>query len=177
MRCTMNGRRAVVGLVFLATAGMTACSANQPPSSAAPGSGHSITPPAGAAATTAPPTAAVPTPASSSTLVPMQTAQGGEFLSPSGNIGCELDYNRDGVTGAYCQTGTPPQSVTMTVNGSYTTCTGEQCLANPGLNTPTLAYGTATGVGPFVCESATSGVTCTANGKGFQISRSGIIPV
>jgi hypothetical protein len=65
----------------------------------------------------------------------------------------------------------------MGVTGSYTTCTGEQCLANAGMDTPTLAYGTATGVGPFVCESATMGVTCTANGRGFLISASGITPV
>jgi hypothetical protein len=63
----------------------------------------------------------------------------------------------------------------MGVTGSFTTCTGEQCLANPGINTPTLVYGTATGVGPFVCKSATTGVTCTADGKGFQISTSGIV--
>jgi hypothetical protein len=106
----------------------------------------------------------------------MQTAQGGEFVSPSGNISCEVDYNRNGVTEAYCQTGTPAQSVTMGVTGSFTTCTGDQCLANAGMGTPTLAYGTATGVGPFVCESATTGVTCTAEGKGFQISTAGITP-
>lgn len=64
----------------------------------------------------------------------------------------------------------------MGVTGSYTTCTGEQCLSNAGLGTPTLAYGTATGVGPFVCESSTAGITCTADGKGFRISRSGITP-
>ncbi len=88
----------------------------------------------------------------------MQTANGGEFVSPSGNISCEVDYHRDGVTAAYCETGTPPQSVTMGVTGSYTTCTGVLCLSNPGMDTPT-------------------GVTCMADGRGFQISRSGISPV
>jgi hypothetical protein len=108
----------------------------------------------------------------------MQTANGGEFLSPSGNISCEVDYNRPGMrSAAYCQTSTPPASVTMDVTGSYTTCTGEQCLGNAGINTPTLAYGTATGVGPFVCSSASTGVACTAGGKGFRISRSGITPI
>ncbi|HEY7324789.1 MAG TPA: hypothetical protein VH520_08170 [Streptosporangiaceae bacterium] len=108
----------------------------------------------------------------------MQTANGGEFLSPSGNISCEIDYNRSGIrSAAYCQTMTPAASVTMDVTGSYTTCTGERCLGNAGINTPTLAYGTATGVGPFVCDSAAAGITCTAGGKGFQISRSGITPV
>jgi hypothetical protein len=97
-------------------------------------------------------------------------------LSPSGNISCEVDYHRAGLTSVYCQTVTPPRSVKMGVDGKYTTCTGQQCLGNPGTGTPTLAYGTATGVGPFRCASATAGVTCTANGTGFQISASGITP-
>lgn len=104
----------------------------------------------------------------------MQTASGGEFLSPSGNISCEVDYHRAGLTQAYCQTASPAQSVTMGVTGKYTTCTGQECTGNSGEGTPTLAYGTATGVGPFLCESATVGVTCTAGGKGFRISSSGI---
>jgi hypothetical protein len=106
----------------------------------------------------------------------MQTANGGEFLSPSGNISCEIDYQQAGLTQAYCQTATPARSVTMTATGSYTSCSGQQCLGNSGDDTPTLAYGTATGVGPFRCESAAAGITCTADGKGFQISTSGITP-
>jgi hypothetical protein len=104
----------------------------------------------------------------------MQTTTGGEFVSPSGNISCQV-----GLTAAYCETGTPAQSVTMKgIDGTYTTCTGQQCLSNAGDGTPTLAYGTETGVGPFLCESAATGVTCTAtNGRGFQISSSGITSV
>jgi hypothetical protein len=132
---------------------------------------------ASAPAVTTAPTTAVPTAAPSATLVPMQTAAGGEFLSPSGNISCEVDYHRAGLTQAYCQTGTPPRSATMGVTGKYTTCTGQQCLGNPGTGTPTLAYGTATGVGPFRCESAVTGVTCTADGKGFRISAAGVTAV
>ena len=126
------------------------------------------------AATSAP---AVTTAAPSATFVPMQTAVGGEFLSPSGNISCEVDYQQAGLTKAYCQTATPARSVSMGASGGYTTCTGQQCLGNPGTGTPTLAYGAATGVGPFRCESAGTGVTCLANGKGFRISTSGIVPV
>jgi hypothetical protein len=107
-------------------------------------------------------------------LVPMQSSHGGEFQSPSGNITCEINYERSGLTEAYCQTGSPARSVTMTANGSYKTCTGDQCLGNAGEGTPTLAYGKATGVGPFRCESATAGITCTANGKGFRIANSGV---
>jgi hypothetical protein len=109
--------------------------------------------------------------------VPMQTAAGGEFLSPSGNISCEVDYHRAGLTQVYCQTVTPARSVTMGAAGRYTSCTGQQCLGNPGTGTPTLAYGTATGVGPFRCESAAAGITCAADGRGFRISASGITPV
>jgi hypothetical protein len=129
------------------------------------------------AASSAAASAAAPTAAPSATLVPMQTAAGGEFLSPSGNISCEVNYHRAGLTQVYCQTGTPPRSVTMSATGKFTTCTGQQCLGNPGDGTPTLAYGTATGVGPFRCESATTGVTCAADGKGFRISASGITAV
>jgi hypothetical protein len=107
----------------------------------------------------------------------MQTAAGGEFLSPSGNISCEVDYHRAGLTQVYCQTATPPRSVTMGVGGKYQTCAGEQCLGNSGTGTPTLAYGRATGVGPFRCESAAAGVTCVAGGRGFRISASGTTAV
>ena len=102
----------------------------------------------------------------------MQTAAGGEFLSPSGNISCEVS-----LTTVYCQTDTPARSVTMTAVGQYKTCNGVTCLGNPGEKTPTLAYGKATGVGSFLCVSATTGVTCTTGGKGFQISSSGITSV
>ncbi len=105
----------------------------------------------------------------------MQTATGGEFFSPSGNISCEVDYHRPGVPdAAYCETLTPTRSVTMSVTGTYTTCTGQMCESNAAEGTPTLGYGKETGVGPFLCESATTGVTCTAGGRGFQISTSGI---
>ena len=102
----------------------------------------------------------------------MQTTTGGEFASPTGNITCEINQTK-----AYCQTGTPARSVTMDATGKYTTCTGQQCLGNAGIGTPTLAYGTETGVGQFLCQSAATGVTCTANGKGFQIAISGITSV
>jgi hypothetical protein len=129
-----------------------------------------------ASANSASPATTASTPAAGPTHVPMQTAAGGEFLSPSGNISCEVDYHRNGLTQAYCQTIAPPRSVTMDATGTYKTCTGQQCLGNPGTNTPTLAYGTATGAGPFLCQSATTGITCVAAGQGFRISTSGITP-
>ena len=131
----------------------------------------------GAPAVTTTRATVVPAASRSAALVPMQTAAGGEFLSPSGNISCEVDYHRAGLTRAYCQTLKPARSVTMDANGSYKTCAGEQCLGNAGEGTPTLAYGTATGAGPFRCESAATGITCVADGKGFRISASGTAPV
>lgn len=160
-------------------AGLALSACNSSTSSAVGAASSAASSPAAtsAAAVTTTPTTAVPTAAPSATLVPMQTAAGGEFLSPSGNISCEVDYRRSGLTQVYCQTWTPARSVTMSVAGRYTTCTGEQCLGNPGDGTPTLADGTATGVCPFRCESATTGVTCLTDGKGFRISTSGITPV
>lgn len=157
------------------------------PASASPGGTAVTTAPTGArmrasapATTTAPATTpaggTAPTPTSGGTFVPMQTATGGEFLTPSGNIECQIS-SQAGLAGSYCQTTTPARSVTMNAAGHYTVCTGQQCLANAGDGTPTLFYGTQTGVGPFRCESATTGVTCTADGKGFLISASGITPV
>lgn len=112
------------------------------------------------------------------TTVPTQTATGGEFLSPSANISCQLTYKAPGQTdAAYCQTLTPPRSVTLSADGSYKTCTGVKCIGNPGTDTPTLAYGQGTGIGPFLCLSASSGVTCTVSGRGFKIAISGITAV
>ena len=153
-----------------ASASAVATSSAGAPASTAPPAASSPAATSAPAATTSPATAA------GASLVPMQTAAGGEFLSPSGNISCEVDYHRAGLTQVYCQSGTPAWSVTMTTTGSYTTCKGQQCLGNPGTGTPTLAYGKATGAGPFRCESATTGVTCLAGGKGFRISTAGIAP-
>jgi hypothetical protein len=107
----------------------------------------------------------------------MQEPNGGEFTTPGNIVNCEVNYQRDNVTGVLCFTGKPAESVNMSASGKYTVCKGENCLANDADGTPTLAYGTATGAGPFRCESAVAGVTCTANGKGFRISGSGITPV
>lgn len=165
----------------LSACGLSAAPAGAPAATAGgPALGASVSAPAATsapAAVSTAPSAATPAASPGTSLVPMQTSSGGIFLSPTGNIDCEVDYQRAGQTVAYCQTQTPPESVRMDATGSYTTCKGVQCLANPDPGNPTLAYGTATGVGPFLCTSATTGVTCTANGKGFQISRSGIVAV
>lgn len=60
MRAMVNGRGVQVAIALLATATMTACSANQTPSSAGPGNGRPITP---AATATTPAAASAVSPA------------------------------------------------------------------------------------------------------------------
>jgi hypothetical protein len=101
------------------------------------------------------------------------------FLSPSRNIGCEMDYQRG--TGipdeTYCQTTSPPQSVHLSTDGTFKTCTGESCLGNAGQGTPTLPYGQTAWLGPFSCRSEESGISCkVTSGRGFSISNAGITP-
>jgi hypothetical protein len=104
----------------------------------------------------------------------LQTATSGEFISPTKNISCEID-NRPSLRQIFCETISPPQSVTMTVNGALKKCVGQQCLGNAGENTPTLPYGTATGAGPFRCTSTRQGMSCVvSSGRGFEIAARGI---
>lgn len=102
------------------------------------------------------------------------------FLSPSRNISCEVDYQRDpGIPDeAYCQTNEPPASVRLSTIGAVTNCEGVSCLGNAGVRTPVLAYGQTARVGPFSCASKADGVTCTVpSGRGFTISNAGITPI
>jgi hypothetical protein len=107
---------------------------------------------------------------------PVCTASECAFLSPSRNISCEVNYQRDGLTDdAYCQTMEPAQSATLSANGVLKPCNGTSCLGNAAENTPTLAYGQSASIGPFSCTSQQDGVTCTvSSGKGFTISNAGI---
>jgi hypothetical protein len=108
----------------------------------------------------------------------VQTFPGGTFYAPSGNISCQLDYPLHGQTVMTCRAITRELDVQMGVTGKYTIiCTGQKCGPNSPQPGPTLAYGAATVAGPFRCTSATTGVTCLAGGKGFEISRSGVTPV
>jgi len=102
------------------------------------------------------------------------------FLAPSRNLGCEMNYQRgSGIADeVYCQTDSPPQSVRMSTDGAFKSCTGSSCLGNAGEGTPTLDYGKTVWLGPFSCTSQTSGVTCKiVSGRGFTISNVGITPV
>jgi hypothetical protein len=111
---------------------------------------------------------------------PVCSSSGCSFYSPSRNISCEMSYQRGyGIPdGVYCQTDSPPQTVRMDAGGALNPCTGISCLGNAGTGTPTLGYGQTAGIGPFTCQSATNGVTCTIpSGRGFAISAEGIAPV
>lgn len=111
---------------------------------------------------------------------PVCTATWCSFLLPSRNIGCEINYQRgSGIPDeTYCQSDSPPQTVRLSTDGTFKTCTGESCLGNAGQGTPTLAYGQSAGVGPFNCRSESTGVICTvAAGRGFTLSNAGITPV
>ncbi len=102
------------------------------------------------------------------------------FLSPSGNIGCEMSYQRgNGIPDeTYCQSDDPPQSVRMSTDGTFKRCAGDFCLGNAGEGTPILPYGQTAWMGPFSCRSETGGVTCkVVSGRGFTISDIGILPV
>jgi hypothetical protein len=118
-------------------------------------------------------TAALP----GSALPNQQAARGASFFhSPSGNIECELDWQRgSGIAdAAYCQTFQPPRSVTMRPSGAMRLCTGVRCLGNGPVDAFTLQYGHATRLGPFRCISRPAGMRCTAAGRGFLLARSGV---
>jgi hypothetical protein len=98
------------------------------------------------------------------------------FLSPSRNLSCEM-HTDSGPASAYCQSNSAVQSVMMDANGNITPCSGNQCMGDPALDTPTLAYGQTARLGPFACLSETDGMTCTvASGRGFVIDRDGVFP-
>jgi hypothetical protein len=131
-----------------------------------------------APASTTSTTAAGGTTVTSGTLTP-ETATGSEFYSPSKNISCEIDSGTQVGTSTLCLTINPARSVVLHSDGTLTVCTGQDCLSNAGVNTPTLPYGYSITIAPFMCVSSTAGITCTvtASGAGFLIATSGVTSV
>jgi len=131
-----------------------------------------------ASAPASPSPMAVPAPAAarSTTTVTVRlwSPKGGEFLAP-GTISCEVDNGYVNAHQVYCQTVTPAQSVTLSLKGKLKKCVGQKCIGNPADNAVNLPYGSSTGAGPFHCLSTKPGVICTISGKGFRISKSGIV--
>jgi hypothetical protein len=76
----------------------------------------------------------------------------------------------------FCQTGMPPRSVELRVNGRLKRCTGVRCLGNGPTNATTLQYGRSLVVGPFRCTSLTTGMRCVVRrtGHGFLLNRAGV---
>lgn len=164
-----------LGTTVTAATLLVACSSTPTPSASSPKRSTGATAPSTTQRTSLPATS-VPTNGTTATI-PLQTATAGEFFSPTKNISCEIDDTAS-LRQVFCETISPPRSVTLTVDGSLSECTGQQCLGNAGENTPTLPYGLATGTGPFRCTSTSAGVTCTVtSGKGFEIAAGGISPV
>jgi len=157
------------------------------PSSLPPNSTPYPTGPSGSSTTTGPnspigPTGGAGTTTTSTTtpvvVLPLaDAASNGTFLSPTRNLACMIAETPASMV--RCASFSPPLLVTMTPDGSFTPCSGNACeLGNPAVETKVLPYGAATGDRTFTCASSTAGFTCTiATGKGFAISRSGIVPV
>ncbi len=108
------------------------------------------------------------------------------FVSPLAGLSCEIDWQRDGIPNqVYCQTDSPPQTVTMDDGGVIKSCMdidrpdfNSKCEHGDPGDAPTLAYGQNAAGGPFTCLSAATGVTCTLpTGHGFSISAAGITRV
>src|SRR6188768_2953371 len=70
------------------------------------------------------------------------------FHSPSGNISCEIDYQRGpgNPDSAYCVSADPPQHVSMDPEGVLTVCKGVSCMSNGPIDSVNVPYGQTTGL-------------------------------
>jgi hypothetical protein len=175
---TWSAKRArtllALGVAGAAALLVAACSSTPSASSPTGSTSTTATPTTASSTTTSSTTSSTTSVSTTTVTVPLETATSGEFYSPSKNISCEID-DTTSLQQVFCQTQSPPQSVTMKVDGTLTKCAGQQCLGNPGENTPSLPYGSATGTGPFRCLSTQQGMSCTVtSGSGFQIAAAGI---
>lgn len=120
------------------------------------------------------------------------------FLSPSGNIGCEMNDDAGGRIYAVCKTqdptwAAPPSEYCqqaevpgatggpgsdLQLGQGKTPCVGPSMNQfffppDPLANHPTLGYGQTHSIGSITCDSEPSGVTCTdaSTGHFFRVSR------
>lgn len=197
MRRIMNYRGLLTGVVLAVAVGTTACSAStgpgstgtasSAPASSSPGVAGSTSSGLGSGTSGGSPSqsSAVPVtaPPASFKRVALKPINGVlDFESPTGNITCLIFYRVSGsADGVTCETTKPPASVTLNPDGTYKMCQtnadSQTCVGGVPPGTQTLAYGTETGAGPFLCWSENTGVSCTANGKGIKISTAGVVPV
>jgi hypothetical protein len=97
------------------------------------------------------------------------------FQTHGGAIECQLNDGGGLGVEAYCQTGSPPRSVTMNAAGKLDRCSGPDCIGNPPLDVATLADGSAISFGPFKCTNGRGAIACKIkDGRGFTISRAGV---
>ena len=78
-----------------------------------------------------------------------------------------------------CQMFEPRQTAKLTADGSTSICVGSTCSVGDGPEDATLPYGHSVSVGIFRCSSADTGIRCVAiaSGRGFRISRQGVVRV
>lgn len=102
------------------------------------------------------------------------------FETPSHNIWCSS--GDEGM--AYCVSNVPRRSAELKLDGTLTICSSRCGGVKFGAGDPVLAYGGVNDQGGFRCKSELVGITCTVVlagqkglGKGFRISRSGIVRV
>jgi hypothetical protein len=97
------------------------------------------------------------------------------FAALGGAITCQLNDGGGLGVEAYCQTVSPPRSVTLSAKGRVKTCSGRNCIGNPPDGERTLAAGHSLALGPFSCKATASAVDCRlASGAGFAISLAGV---
>ena len=119
----------------------------------------------------------------------------GQFLSPSGNIGCMMEDDAGGnifavckvqdhtwvaAPSEYCQQAEVPGATggpgsDLQLGQGNTPCAGfsmNQFFFSGPYAPPTLAYGQTHSVGSITCDSEPSGVTCTDTSTGhlFRVS-------
>lgn len=170
-----------MGGVLAGALALAACSSSPSPSAS---STTSTTAAAAASSTSTTSAHSTTTTTNSVTTTSGTLTPGGpitEFFAPSKNLQCQIAYQPGGATSAnniFCLTISPPASATLTAQGALSICSSVNCLANAGLNTPTLQYGYSISNGPFTCLSLTTGMKCTlTNGNGFVMAASGVTPI
>ncbi len=110
----------------------------------------------------------------------------GAFVSPSGNIACVMDveygascwisdkeWTADEPSQPGCEDFDFGNAIDVTSDGVVWPCYSDFAW-DP--TAPALAYGDAMVVGPFRCDSAAAGVTCTnGSGRGFTLARADVV--
>ena len=129
---------------------------------------------------------ATATVAASITLPATAHADSFQFLSPSGNVGCQMATRDDGTGYAWCKiqdhTWVQPQGhcdvayVPGSSSARAAPCFGavmSQLFFTGQYAPATLGYGQTRTAGTITCDSEPSGVTCTDTGTGhfFRVSR------